>query len=304
MLVFTLFAWWLNGGQYRALGGAWKGLTHDITVSNETKMLSTGGDRDYELLAVPYTFFTFSTGFSMGPSVQELQVSRSITALRPFAPLLVTLGILFGSLLILGLIAVKRQGDTGIFVMVWLVLPIIGASLVSAFTDMAYNVRYVSMALPAYILILAAGIAWFGRPVVRMTLLSIVLLVNGLSLSNYYFDSRYAREDSRSAAQYLESAARTQDIIVVVGNTRPLRYYYEGNVPIVSWSKKANSGQSAVAQRLKELGSNYDRLWLVQIRQWQEDPTGNVKKVLGQLYTVTQSEHFTGVDIHSYRLRT
>ena len=309
-MFFALFIWWGNGGQLDKVGGRWEKLFNQVMFNSETlssiprtERFSSGGDREYELLAVPYTFFTFSTGFSMGPSVRELQVSRSITALRPFAPLLVTLGILFGSLLILGLIAVKRQGDTGIFVMVWLVLPIIGASLVSVFTDMAYNVRYVSMAFPAYILILGAGIASFRRPIVQITLLVSVLLVNAVSVSNYYFNPRYAREDSRSAARYLESGAGGKDIVLVVGNPRALRYYYKGNVPIVTWSNKGNGDQIVITERLRELAANHERLWLVEIRDWEKDPTGTVKGTLERLYNIVQEQHLPGVEIYSYDLR-
>ncbi len=302
MVVFTLFAWWINGGQYRELGGAWKGLAHDITVSNETKMLSTGGDRDFELAAVPYTVYTFSTGFSMGPSVRELQVSRSIATLRPFTPLLLALGVLFGVLFIVGLTALWRQPDTGIFLVSWIIVPVIGASLISALTDMAYNVRYVAMALPAYMLILAAGISALRWPVFQISLLATVLLVNGLSLSNYYFDSRYAREDSRSAAQYLESAARPRDMILVVGSKGALRYYYKGESPIVGWSRKDNGDHSSVTKRLQELTRKYDHLWLVEVRPWETDRTGNVKRALGKLYIVKEYQHFAGVKIYSYKL--
>ena len=302
VVVLTLFGWWINGGQYRELGSTWKGLAHDITVSNETKMLSSGGDREFELAAIPYTLFAFSTGFSMGPSVRELQVSRSIATLRPYAPLILFLGVLFGGLFVSGLIALWRQPEAGMFLIAWIAVPIIGASLISAFTDMAYNVRYVSMALPAYILILAAGIAWFGRPVVRMSLLSIVLLVNGFSLTNYYFEPSYARADSRSAVQYLESAASPQDIILVVGSIRAVGYYYKGDSPIVSWSRKYNNDDLSVTKGLQEITKSHDHLWLVEIRPWQNDPKGKVKATLEGLYTVIHHKHFPGVEIYSYDL--
>jgi len=309
VVFFTVFIWWGNGGELDRLGGRWEKVLTHITASSEelssiprSERLSSGGDREYELLAVPYTFFTFSTGFSVGPSVRELQVSRSMTTLRPFAPLLVTLGVLFGGLFISGLIAVWRQRDTGILIILWLAIPIIGAAVISSLTDMAYNVRYVSMGLPAYVLILAKGIGCVRRPAFQVALLVSVLLVNAFSLSNYYFDSQYAREDSRSAAQYLESVTGPQDVILVVGNTVALQYYYEGNVPMVGWRRKGNSDQSVITNRLRELARNHERLWLVETRGWEIDPTGNVRSASEKLYRVVQHEHFPGVEIYSYNL--
>jgi len=306
---FAVFIWWGNGGHLDRIGGRWEKLFNHVTLSSEkvaslqvTERLSSGGDRDFELAAVPYTFFTFSTGFSMGPSVRELQVSRSITTLRPFAPLLVTLAVLFGSLFILGMIALWREQNTGIFLILWLALPLIGCSVISALTDMTYNVRYVSMALPAYIVILSAGIVSFRRPVVQMALLTSVLLVNMVSVSNYYFDPRYARDDARSAARYLQSATGSQDLILVVGNTGALRYYYKGNAPIVSWDKKADGDRRLIRQRLTELARHHERLWLLEIRRWEKDRTGNVKAALEKLYSGLQQQHFPGVEIYAYDL--
>jgi len=98
LVFFCVFIWWGNGGQFDRLGGRWEKLFTHITASSEElssrprrERLSSGGDREFEWEAIPYTFFVFSTGFSMGPSVRDLQVSpRSISTLRPYAPTSVT----------------------------------------------------------------------------------------------------------------------------------------------------------------------------------------------------------------------
>ncbi len=135
-----------------------------------------------------------------------------------------------------------------------------------------------------------------------MTLLAAVLVVNGLSLVGYYFNPRYAREDARNAARYLQSATGPQDLILVVGNPMALRYYYKGNVPIVTWSKKENGDQIVITERLKELTTNHERLWLVEIRDWEKDPTGTVKGTLERLYNIVQEQHLPGVEIYAYDL--
>ena len=135
-----------------------------------------------------------------------------------------------------------------------------------------------------------------------MALLTSVLVVNIVSVSNYYFDPRYAREDARNAARYLQSAAGPQDLILVVGNSGALRYYYKGNTPIVSWDKKANGDQPLISRRLTELARHHERLWLLEIRPWEKDRTGNVKAALERLYSGLQQQHFPGVEIYAYDL--
>ncbi|MCZ6623214.1 MAG: glycosyltransferase family 39 protein [Deltaproteobacteria bacterium] len=300
MLVFALFVWWAGGIFQKPFVETT--VSGQQTFSFDPKRLSSGTPKELTAAMVPYTFFAFSTGFSLGPSLRDLHVSRSFATLVPHMPTLLISSILYGGLFFLGLIAIWRQPDVGMFLTLWVGVPIIGALGVSALTNMAYNVRYVAMALPAYTLILAAGIAGFRRPVVQITLLAAVLFVHGLSLANYYLDARYAREDVRAAARYLASVAHPKDVILVVGNTTALRYYYKGNVPIVSWSGSTNSDQSAVTKRLRELSKEHNRLWLVAVRPWETDPKGNVKTALINMYDLVEHKELPGVDIYSYQL--
>jgi hypothetical protein len=130
-----------------------------------------------------------------------------------------------------------------------------------------------------------------------------VLCVNGLSLAGYYFNPQYAREDSRSAAQYLGSAARPGEVILVVGNATALRYYYNGDLPIVRMHRRQPmNNEPGVAQNLQELVKKYDRLWLVEIRPWEGDPKGKVKATMDNLFSVDQHKAFSGVNIHRYDL--
>ena len=310
LVVFTLFIWWANHGQVWELGGYWQKLFVHVTTSSEQMpslpsdaTFAAGGAREFTLLALPYTFFAFSTGFSLGPSLRELHVSSFLAALLPYALILAISGLLFGTLFILGITAIWRQSETREFLLSWLAVPILGALSVSALIPgLAYNVRYVAMGFPAYILILALGIASLRRPFMRMALLTAVLVINGLSLANYYHNPQYSREDARSAARYLEAEAHAGDIIAVVGNTTALRYYYHGSLPIVAWGKATFNTQAALTDPLQELSRDYKQLWLVEIRPWEMDPEGMVKTVLNERHQLREHKALPGVDISSYRL--
>jgi hypothetical protein len=158
------------------------------------------------------------------------------------------------------------------------------------------------MTFPVYFLILAAGIARFRRFWMQMILVTAILGSNVLSLAHYYFDPQYAREDARAAAQYLEAAVQPQDVILAVGTTSPLKYYFRKDIPIVNLGSLRKSDRQIVAQRLREFSKEYNRLWLVEMRVWQQDPMGEVKVVLDSRYTLVEEKQLPGVDIYVYHL--
>jgi 4-amino-4-deoxy-L-arabinose transferase-like glycosyltransferase len=311
LLVFALFAWWANDGYVNRLGGYWQKLALQVATIDEglaavpaRERLATGGAKELTVMALPYTFFTFSAGFSLGPSVRELHASRSLLTLRPHALSIAVCGLLFGSLLIVGLAALRRQPDTAKLLTVWLAVPIVGTLGITALIpSLAYNVRYVAMSFPAYILILSAAIAGFRRPFMRIALLAAVLAVNGVSLAHYYLDPRYGREDTRAAARYLEMTAHPGDALVVVGSAIALSHYYRGSLPIVNWRGEVIKDRPALTNRLQQLSEAHDHLWLVSIRPWEGDPKGTVRGMLDDRYSLIGHKELPGVDIYTYRLR-
>ena len=278
----------------------------ETIVSNRPAVVSSEQVRSRETLpitdilgTIPYTFFAFSVGFSIGPSLQELHEARSINALLNYGHMLVPVAVLFASLFVIGLNRLSRHSDAGWFLFLWLGVPIIGAFAVASMTTYhVYNTRYVALALPAYLIILAAGLTSIRRAPVQIALFVGLLFVNGISLYNYYFDHQYARADARAAAQYLASAAKPGDVILAVGNPIALQYYYGGGLPIVSLNPNRNEPE--VSEMLRQLVGRDDRLWLVEIRRWETDPNATVRAFLDRSGRRRERNEFPGVDVYSY----
>jgi uncharacterized membrane protein len=250
---------------------------------------------------LPYTFFAFSAGFSLGPSLKDLHESRSIKNLSSHAPLLAPLAILYASLFALGLGRLRRERGTQMFLLLWLGVPLLGVFTIATMTTYhVYNTRYVAMALPAYLFILATGIAGIRRPRMQLGLLAAVLLVHGVSLYNFYFDAQYGRPDARAAARYLESAAKPGEVILAVGNPRALNYYYQGEIPVIRVNGRSEEKWPAVARDLQEHVTRRDRVWLVKIRSWESDPREKIKPAMDELASHGESKHLPGIDIYAY----
>jgi mannosyltransferase len=298
LLVFTLFGWWfVNGTHFLPALIEARGSGQQI-IANRDVFPFTADFNEVRLAVLPYTFFAFSTGFSLGPSPRELYSDRTLAPLAPYAPMLATLGLIYGGLILSGLIATYRQGHSWILLLLWMSVPILGVFAIAALLNIYYDVRYVAVAFTPYIFFLAAGITNIKNRVAQVLLLGAVLTVHTAALANYYFDARYAREDTRAAAKYLESAAGPRDVFLIVGTESSLPHYYKGNVPLIDFRNLEPAG--SLKEKVHNLGVSYARIWLVQIRPWQVDRSGSVKAELGRAYVIFDERHFPGVDVYAY----
>jgi hypothetical protein len=302
VVVFTLFAWWFVSGTHfwQTLVEA-RGSSQQTLINNPKLFPFSSEYNNVRPAVIPYTFFALSAGFSLGPPPRELYADRTLAPLVPYAPMLFILTGLYGGLLLSGLLALRYQKDSGMFLTLWVSVPTLGVFGIAKLLNIFYDVRYVAMVFPAYVLLLAAGIVRFRRPVVQMLLLGAVLSVHGIALANYYFDPRYAREDTRAAAQFLESAAEPRDVVLVVGSVSSLPYYYKGDLPLVNFGIPDGAGEP-LHERLREFSASHERLWLVQIRPWQTDRMGKVKAALDRAYGIVKQQRFPGVDVYAYQI--
>ncbi len=297
IIILAFTAWFISGTVQRLA----------IGISKAPSIVSQEQVRSREQLtvtdlvgAIPYTFFAFSVGFSLGPSLEELHVSRSLDPLLSHTSTLVPTAVLFVSLFVVGLTRLRQDNHRVSFLLLWLGVPIIGTFTIATLTTYhVYNTRYVVIALPAYLLILARGIAGFRRSGIQILVLAAVLCVNGMSLFNYYFDDDYGREDSRAAAEYLESAARPGDVIVAVGDMTALDYYYKGTLPIEVIDARGAS-QPRIIDLLRPLAEAHSRLWLVEIRPWETDPKALTKASLDRVMQYRGHKRLAGANIYAY----
>jgi len=122
--------------------------------------------------------------------------------------------------------------------------------------------RHVFAAWPALMISLPALLLATEKPKLGAGPLIIVLLVGQslLATFNYFFDSRYYRDDYRGVAQYLaiETTAHAgTKPIIVFGMPFALRYYYKG--PLVDATHNASTKPSY----LKRVANNTPRLLVI-----------------------------------------
>ncbi|HJX37596.1 MAG TPA: glycosyltransferase family 39 protein [Anaerolineae bacterium] len=140
----------------------------------------------------------------------------------------------------------RHTMDPLLFTLLYLCVPILAMYLLSL-TRPAYDPKFLLLVTPAFFLLLARGIGaeWLGRMSRRRAITAGRWAVTGLllflvvaatvpSLSDYYFDERYARDDYRGIASYITAAGQDGDAIILnaPGQIDIFSYYYHGQLPI------------------------------------------------------------------------
>jgi uncharacterized membrane protein len=178
----------------------------------------------FSLESIPYTFFAYSSGFSLGPTVAELHENRSLGFILQFGTEILSVAVVFGALLLLGLTGLYKMfgARTTVFCLLGLCLPVLGALLYALAPRATYNVRYGIVAFPYYCILLGTGLTLaFKKSRLAGVAFSLgVLAISSTSLANHFFNPRYAKEDIRSAVAFWRSDS----------NASPLLSYHSDHV--------------------------------------------------------------------------
>ncbi|HID61218.1 MAG TPA: hypothetical protein EYP49_00505 [Anaerolineae bacterium] len=146
-----------------------------------------------------------------------------------------------------------------LFLALWLILPIAFVYLISHLLVPIYIDRFLLVALPPYLILVAYGLLRIKNTIARRGLILALTLAISLSLSRIYFDPIYVKEDWRGLAGYIQQKSQSSDIIFVraLEGTLPFNYYYRGQLERVAMSV------NRVIAPLDEIAQEHERIWLV-----------------------------------------
>jgi uncharacterized membrane protein len=268
----------------------------EIPVENRLR-----GETTFTPGAVPYLFYTFSVGFTLGPSLRDLHAVTSMASVvRQNWGVILWVGILFGGLVVAGFRWFLRQDRKWTQLALYLLLPLGFVLLITWQNAKAFNVRYVFVSFPAFICLIAAGIGSF-RPVVKRILSALVFVTLLVSAGNYFFNGRYAKEDVRGAAKYLEETAGDNDCMMVPTVTDVFQYYYKRHNPVHAFYAPAVRTQAEARERLETVFEDCDTIWYLRTRVWDQDPNGYLMDALTSAYGETSPmESFDGVTLFRF----
>lgn len=279
--------------------GGTTGELHLGRPEEGSSVLAVKGESPPGLLSIPFTFYSFSLGFSVGPSIEELKI-HGAAALVPHLPYLISAAGLFGLLALWGLIAVRKSARLFWILLLWASIPVALMLFLSALNLKAPNPRYASLAFAPYLLLIAWGVVAIRYRVVRAVVLILLLLVSLRSDYQYFTNPRYWRPNVRGAGELLRREGRADDVFVAYSLIYPVTYYMRGFAPMVRPRVSDFADEASMERWLRLSVGDRERMWIVQCHGWWMDPQDRFLGLCRRIMIPAGEWRLTGVPIYLF----
>jgi uncharacterized membrane protein len=268
----------------------------DLAQPPSVGQLKAGSQRPEEPIQMGYALYTFTMGFSWGPSVRELHEDVSLRTVRRYAPE-VAAAVVVGALVgVAGIVrALRRAPAAGWLLLVAVAFPVGAAFALALVSGLPFNVRYAAGGFLPFAVLLGVGLAaWLERPRAGVPVAAALFLLLALSLVRYWFEPRYAREDSRAAAAALAAHRAPDEPLVVGTSSEALDFYYEGD--FVRFSRV-----ELVPPRAPGASPVPERVWVAATRTWQSPGFARLVAAMEACWPVERRFEFPGYEILSLK---
>ena len=256
------------------------------------------GESPPGLASIPYSFYDFTLGRSLGPSVDDLKLQR-LRALRPHLPYLVPIAMLVTLLLVRGWR--RADGPRRTVLLPWLVIPVIAMALFSLINLKAANSRYAFLGFAPFLLFLALGITSFAHRAARGLALAAVLAVFAWSDVQYFTNHAYWKPDARAAGALLVREARAGDAVIVYALDFPLRFYTPDSLAFLLPSGEAFASDSGAALWLAANVQPAQRIWILECNAWWMDRPDRFRRVCDRVRVREASWPLDKLPVYRYR---
>jgi uncharacterized membrane protein len=256
------------------------------------------GESPPGLASIPYSFYDFTFGRSLGPNVDDLKLYRT-AALVPHLWYLVPALLLVGWLLVRGWRAADPQARR--ILGAWLVLPIVAMAVLSTINLKAANSRYAFLGFAPYVLLLAGGITSLASSTARALAPAALLGLFAWSDQQYFTNPYYWKPDARAAGALLTREARASDVVAVYALDFPLRYYVPDSIHFVMPTGEAFASDSGAAGWLASHAPRERRLWIVECNAWWMDRPDRFRRVTTSRRTREAAWSFEKLPVDRFR---
>ena len=254
------------------------------------------GDTTFRLESVPYALYAYSVGFALGPTLAQMHGDLR-AAMWEHRVAIAWTALLFGTLAVAGLARSHRRdaGGEGVWRAVELVLyvavPLFATMLLNWQNAKAFNVRYVLVALPMYLTLIAAGIE--GLPRAWRYGAAVALLATcAVSLANYYTDPGRQKEDVRAATRAVEARIQPRECIFAPTIWQIVAHYQTTNTPLHYIYREP---AAAMERQLDDLFVSCPSFWYLRARPWVDDADGRILSTLESRYRRAEAMELPGV---------
>jgi uncharacterized membrane protein len=225
-----------------------------------------GFQKEFSFAHILYLPFAWTYGFSLGPSINELHTMTFYDVCSNYLMEVggATLSMLI--VLIAGIWAVRRNA---FFMWIAALLIIISGLIVSTpfFSFISFNVRSSLFLFPFFLLFLAIGIQELWKRTIGPLFPSLMIGFMLLATFQYFFASKYFRDDLRGAIEITKSDPETKVFVTGLCTDFAMHYYGDKNKEVHYFN---NEGFNQL-QMEKRVWVLWNRLWLYNNRAMFED---------------------------------
>ncbi len=271
-----------------------------IGADTGEEIIAGGG---FSVLAIPYLFFTYSVGYSLGPTVRAIQ-TEGLRVVTENLHWVIAAIVIFAVPAVVGVKKLARENAELLFLLlVWLVVPIVAVSALALRNVRAFTPRYALVSVAPYALILGRGLSvitkskWWFFTIVFAALL-------GASLYNYFLEPTYAKDDARAVARTIEENFNDGDAVVGFFGTQPLKHYLGDFAEVNIFGARDMESRETIAARCAGIADASERVWLSLCREWQADPEGIIQGWFDSNMVLIRSFEFPGIRLYLYVKRS
>jgi uncharacterized membrane protein len=249
--------------------------------------------------ALPYAFYTFGVGFSLGPSTRELHADTTVLeVLRKHVLPITWVAVLFGGLWLFGIWKTRSQKMPWVELGLYFLLPIVCTFILNWQNAKAFNVRYVLLSLLPFLCFVAAAIN--GLPArARAAALGLVVATLLFSTGNYYFNGRYARDDVKGAVRFIERQGGDGYCVFAPTVSDIVLHYLRNDAPVYAIRTDWMT-MERVEVRLEEMFAGCNSLWYLSARPWLLYTDGYISERITNHYDKAKVVEFNGVTLTKY----
>ncbi len=252
---------------------------------------------------IAYSIWSMWVGYSAGPSSIDLH-SDPIGALSEFLPSLLgfsALAAVVGGSVVWTLL--RKWRDTPIlFVVLWIGIGFFGPLVLALLAGKAHNARYSFTVFPAVLLLVGVAVTSTRTSSLRVALVAAYCVAQLWSLTNYYWNPYYWREDFRGVARALETDSQAKGKLLLSVATDQclaaygLRSWQWREYP--HWRPWSEELRAAIDERRRQ----GREIWLVTGSRWW-DEEAKIHAHLSTGFSLVKHQSWNALDLWVFRPR-
>lgn len=255
----------------------------------------------FTLPALGYTYFSYLSGYTLGPSLRDLHTLPARDAAIAAAPWFMLLGVATAVLFAAGLRSTTpgRRLGAVLLLVAFCLAPAAICGAASQVAGFGYNARHALWACVPLIAALAIGVANGGPRWLSAVATALLVLSFAAAQVNRLTSSAHRNEDARAVARFVSSKPQRPLFVLAGYMQQPIAAYLPDEWPVIGLLKAANeegAKEKTIDNVLRRASSG--EFWLAYTREFHGDPQGKLLTGLKEAFHLEPVADFAGIRLY------